>query len=212
VVTALVAWLIRRDIATSLADAAADQGAPPTIDPPSPSIADRRANRATIGLFAALLLVGAVTWNAAVNGTMAFERDGLRGAYPAYYTDATQEGELLRVADTLGSGAEFAVVRAEGDTQAIAERLAAERGAEHTAYRVMRRGPVTLNGRPALMERFAYVEARGLIGAAPHVIEGIDYIFAQEGRAVVITMLAAPEQIDETDPLFRRFLSSLSFS
>jgi hypothetical protein len=210
-VTALVAWLIRRDIATSLANAAATEGVLPAIDPPSSRIDDRSANRATIGLFAALLLIGILTWNTQVNGTTAFERDGLRGAYPAYYTDATRDGDLLRIADTLGTGAEFAIARAEGNAQAIAERLAAERGADHTGYRVMRRGAVTLNDRPALMERFAYVNARGLIGAAPQVIEGIDYIFVQDGRAVVVTMLAAPEQIEETGPLFRRFLSSLSF-
>ncbi|HJZ49377.1 MAG TPA: PrsW family glutamic-type intramembrane protease [Roseiflexaceae bacterium] len=211
VVTALVAWLIRRDIAATLAHSGADERILSAIDAPSALIDDRRANRATIGLFAALLLVGTVAWNAAVNSTTAFDRDGLRGAYPAYYTDATREGELLRVVDRLGSGAEFAIVRVAGNAQAVAERLAAERGSDHTAYRVMRRSVETLNGRPALMERFGYVNAGGLIGAPPQVIEGVDYIFVQDGRAVVVTMLAPPEQIEETGPLFRQFLGSLSF-
>jgi RsiW-degrading membrane proteinase PrsW (M82 family) len=210
-VTALVAWLIRREIATSLAQSAADTGLPSTPDEHSQLIDDRRADRATLGLFAMLLLVGIATWNAAVNGTTAFERDGVRGAYPAYYTDATRAGDLLRVADTLGTGAEFAIARAEGDAASVAEWLAAERGADHTAYRVVRRRPMTLNGRLALMERFAYVDARGSIGVAPQVVEGVDYIFAQDGSAVVVTMLVAPEQIEETGLLFRRFLSSLSF-
>jgi len=146
-----------------------------------------------------------------VNATTAFERDGLRGGYPAYYTDATRAGDLLRVADTFGSGAQFAIMRAEGGAEAVAERLAAERGTNHMTYRVMQRDSVTLNGRPALMERFAYVDSRSLIGAAPQVIEGIDYIFVHDRRAVVVTMLAAPEQIEEIGPLFRRFLGSLSF-
>jgi protease PrsW len=209
-VTALVAWLIRRDIATSLANSAA-LGAPFAIDSPTPQRDDRRANRATIGLFATLLLAGIVAWNTAVNATTAFERDGLRGGYPAYYTDATRAGDLLRVADTFGSGAQFAIMRAEGGAEAVAERLAAERGTNHMTYRVMQRDSVTLNGRPALMERFAYVDSRSLIGAAPQVIEGIDYIFVHDRRAVVVTMLAAPEQIEEIGPLFRRFLGSLSF-
>jgi hypothetical protein len=169
------------------------------------------ANRATIGLFIALLLAGIVTWNAAVNGTTAFDRDGLRGGYPVYYTDATRAGDLLRVVDTFGSGAEFAIMRAEGGADAVAEQLVAERGANHMAYRVMQHDSVILNGRPALMERFAYVDSRSLIGATPKVIEGVDYIFVDDRRAVVVTMLAAPEQIEEIGPLFRRFLGSLSF-
>ena len=211
VVTAAVAWLIRRDIAISLAKPAADTGAPSAPDSlPSPPD-DRRANRATIGLFAALLLIGIVTWNAAVNGTTSFERDGVRGAFPSYYTDATRSGDLLRVADTLGTGAEMAIAWVDGSPEAAAGQLAAERGAEHMAYRVMQRGPVTLNGRPALMERFAYVDGHGLIGAEPQVVEGVDYIFVQGGRAVVVSMLAAPDQMEQTEQLFRRFLGSLSF-
>jgi RsiW-degrading membrane proteinase PrsW (M82 family) len=209
-VTALVAWLIRRDIATSLAQSpAAEQ---PSNAPSSRSAVeeDRRANRATIGLFAALLLIGLLTWNAAVNSTTAFERDGVQGAYPAYYSDATRAGDLLRVADTLGTGAQFVIARAEGNPETVAERLAVERGADYTAYRVVQRGAATLAGQPALMERFAYVEARGVIGAAPQVIEGTDYIAVQDGRALIVTMLAAPERIEEIQPLFARFLGSLS--
>jgi RsiW-degrading membrane proteinase PrsW (M82 family) len=211
VITALVAWLIHRDIATSLAGAAARAPAPHELGAASQLPDDRRANRATIGLFGALLLVGLLTWNAAVNGTTAFERDGLRGAYPAYYNDATGQGDLLRVADPLGGAAEFAIAQAEGNAEAIAERLAAERGADHIAYRVVRRGATMFNGRPALMEQFAYVDARGLIGSAPQIIEGIDYIFVQDNRAIVVTMLAAPERLAETQPLFARFVRSLSF-
>jgi hypothetical protein len=210
-VTALVAWLIRRDIATSLAKSATAQDQSTTPDPRSPRQADRRANRAAIGLFAALLLIGLLTWNAAVNSTTAFERDGVQGAYPAFYSDATDADDLLRVTDTLGTGAQFAITRAEGSAETVVERLAAERGAEYTAYRVVRRGAASLAGRPALMERFAYVEARGAIGAAPQVIEGADYIVVQDGRAVVVTMLAAPERLEEVQPLFERFLGSLSF-
>jgi protease PrsW len=209
-VTALVAWLIRRDIAASLVNPTT-AGRPSTIDLFSPQRDERAARRATIGLFVALLLAGIVTWNTAVNGTTAFNRDGLSGGYPAYYTDATRAGDLLRVADTLGSGAEFAIMRADGGAEAIAERLVADRGTNHLAYRVMQRDSVTLNGRPALMERFAYVDSRSLIAAAPRVTEGIDYIFMQDRRAVVVTMLAAPDQIEEIGPLFRRFLGSLSF-
>jgi RsiW-degrading membrane proteinase PrsW (M82 family) len=209
-VTAIVAWLIRRDIAASLLSPAAT-AVPSTGDRLSLQRDAQFANRATIALFIALLLAGIVTWNAAVNGTTAFDRDGLRGGYPAYYTDATRAGDLLRVADKFGSGAEFAIMRAEGGADAVAEQLVAERGANHMAYRVMQHDSVTLNGRPALMERFAYVDSRSLIGATPKVIEGVDYLFVDDRRAVVVTMLAAPEQIEEIGPLFRRFLGSLSF-
>ncbi|HEU5102520.1 MAG TPA: PrsW family glutamic-type intramembrane protease [Roseiflexaceae bacterium] len=210
-ITALVAWLIRRDIAASLAKPAAAQHSSIAAHPQLSAAEERRANRATIGLFAALMLVGLLTWNTAVNRTTAFARDGVQGAYPAYYSDATRPGDMLRVADTLNTGAEFALARAEGNAEMIAEGLAAERGADYVAYRVVQRSAATLAGRPALMERFAYVETRGVIGAAPQVIEGTDYIVVQENRALVVTMLAPSERVEEIQPLFARFLGSLSF-
>lgn len=207
-ITALIAWLIRRDSVNSLR-------AQPPAEVQSLAVEHRRAQRAVIAAFAALLLIGMMTWNGAVNSSTAFDRNGVRGVYPSYYTESTSRDDIVRVADTLGTGAEFAIMlvqpRAGHAARDVAEQLAGDRGADYTAYRVMQHETVMLNGRPALMERFAYVSTGALTGMAPQVKEGIDYIFADNQRALVATMLAAPDEIDEVQPLFARFLRSLSF-
>jgi hypothetical protein len=58
---------------------------------------------------------------------------------------------------------------------------------------------------------FAYVDSGGFSGAAPRVIQGTDYIFMQGSKAVVVTMLAAPETVGEVEPLFMNFVNSLTF-
>ena len=56
-----------------------------------------------------MLIVGLIGWNGAVNGTTAFDQDGIRGAYPAATSARHDANDVVRVADKTGTGAEFAV-------------------------------------------------------------------------------------------------------
>ncbi|HWQ12934.1 MAG TPA: PrsW family glutamic-type intramembrane protease [Roseiflexaceae bacterium] len=204
VVTGVVFVLVRRDIARTLRGqgARADDA----------HVGDRSANALVVGLFALLLLVGVLTWNAATNATTAFSREGVAGAYPAAFGEATAEGEVLRASDPLGTEASF-VVRAlpAAELKAITTQLASERSEAFLAYKVTSTGAGTVAGKQANTQRFVYVEDGGLTDAAPRVIEGVDYIVVSGDRAVVITMVAPSERIPEVEPLFDRFVASLSF-
>jgi RsiW-degrading membrane proteinase PrsW (M82 family) len=208
VVTVVVSFLINRDIGRSLSG----QQAAATADP---TVGDRQASFAVIGVFAILLIVGALAWNGAVNGTRAFDAGGFRGAYPAYFGEATGEGDVLRVADTLNTGAEFAIttldVEGSQTAESVAAQLAADRSTAYDAYRVVERGKASVNGKEAFTQRFAYVDSGGITAAVPEVKEGIDYIFMQGNRAVIVTLLSPSEAFAEVEPLFARFLHSLSF-
>ena len=205
IVTAAVAFLINRDTATSVkATAAADA-----------SVGDRQANLAVIGVFVVLLVIGILGWNGAVNGTTAFDKNGFRGAYPAYFGNVNTDKDVLRVADKIGSGAEFAVtvkdLKDGKDAKAVSSLLAAERGSGNLIYKLIDSQPATVNGKQAQMQQFAYVDSGGFTGAVPRVIQGTDYIFVQGDRAVVVTMLATPDTVGEIEPLFVNFVNSLSF-
>jgi len=208
VVTAVVTWLINRDINRSLS------GKQPqaTLDP---TVGDRQANAATIGTFAILLLIGAFVWNSAVNRATSFDVGGFQGSYPSTFGRATGDEDVLRVADLLGTGAEFAIqtpaIQATWDTSHVAAQLAAERANRYVLYKVLSSGLTTVNGKPALTQHFAYVDPGGLTGAAPAVLEGIDYIFVDNGTAVVVTLLTNPDDLPEVEPMFARFLNSLQF-
>lgn len=204
-VAVFVYALVRRDVDRTLAGRAL----PPEADR---TVGDRRSNLAAAGTFAVLLLIGALAWNNAVNGTAAFDRNGFRGAYPSYFSDGTSEGEILRVADTLGTGAEFVIATREvGELKEAAAQLAGERSTDYPVYKVTESADTTLAGRPALTQRFSYVDDGGLSGAAPELKEGVDYIVMHQGRATIISLLATPEDLPEVEPLFARFLNSLSF-
>lgn len=208
IVTAVVAWLVDRDVTASAGgqtSGAAEDAA----------VGDRQANLATVGLFVVMLIVGVIGWNGAVNGVTAFEKDGIRGAYPAYFSAATGAGDVVRVADRTGSGAEFVVstipTPAGGDVRAITSLLAAERAANNLMYKVVRTGETAVNGRPATVQEFAWVDQGGLTGSVPQVTQGIDYIFVNGGAVVVVTVIATPDTIGAVQSQFERFVSSLSF-
>jgi RsiW-degrading membrane proteinase PrsW (M82 family) len=208
VVTAVVSWLINRDISRSLT------GKQPAVTV-NPVVGDRQASLAAIGTFVVLLLVGALVWNNAVNRQTSFNVGGFQGSYPAAFGQATGEGDVFRVADSLGSGAEFAIstpaIEANSDAEDVAAQLAGDRATAYELYKVLSSGQATVNGKPALIQQFAFVDPKGLTGAAPELREGIDYIFVENGRAVVVTLLTTPDELANVEPQFARFLNSLQF-
>jgi RsiW-degrading membrane proteinase PrsW (M82 family) len=101
VVAGIVAALIRRDISHT-----ETRGRRAEVDA---HIGDMQSNRATVGMFAVLIIVGIIASAVVTGGMTSFDVSGFKGEYPAHFGLATREGEVLRVADTLGSGAEFAI-------------------------------------------------------------------------------------------------------
>jgi hypothetical protein len=162
-----------------------------------------------------MFIVGVIRWNGAVNSSTPFEVAGVRGAYPSAFSLATRKGEAFRVADRTGSGAEFALrlvdLPAGGDVRAVTALLASERAENNLTYRVVRTSQETIQGRNATVQEFAWVDPGGLTGAIPRVIQGVDYIFITDNRVVIATLVATPATIGDVEPLFKGFVSSLSF-
>ena len=209
VIAGLVSYLINRDIVRSLGG----KQPPATVDP---TVGDRQANYAVWLTFGLLLLIGAVTWYMVTGRSEPVQAAGLQGSYPAQFTDTTGDGELLHLSDTLGTSAEFVVtspiVEGEATAERIASQLAADRGTTFNLYKVLSSDTVVINGRTALSQEFAYVDNNGLTGAAPEVHQGLDYIFVENGRPYVVTLLSTPDEQAEAEPLFARFLNSLAFN
>jgi hypothetical protein len=97
------------------------------------------------------------------------------------------------------------------DVKAATTQLSGERGGNFLGYKVTDTGTAAVAGKEARTQRFAYVEDGGLTDAAPRVVQGVDYIVMSGDRAVVITMEAPADRIPEVEPLFNRFVASLSF-
>ncbi len=207
IVAGVVYTLINRDIARSLRGTQ-------TAATGDPKVGDRQSGLAALGAVAVMLALGAVVWNNAVNGRQAFSAGGVSGAYPAYFGESTAEGEILRVTDLSGTGAEFVLtadaIKGSQTAASVADALGGARSADYAVYKVVSRGTSTVKGRQAFVQRFAYVDPLSLVSVMPEVREGVDYIFADNGQAIVVTLLATPETITEIEPLFARFLNSLT--
>jgi RsiW-degrading membrane proteinase PrsW (M82 family) len=208
VVTAVVAFLVNRDIANSL------KGAETSVE--DPTAGDRQANWATVIVFAVLLVIGIIGWNVIVNGASAFNNAGVSGAYPSSYgLVKSVNNEVLHVADKLGTGAEFIVttrdLTAGQDVKSISSLLAAQRGANSLIYKTFDTRQDTVNGKPVTVQQFSYVDSSGLTGALPHVTQGTDYIFVTGNKATIVTMLATPETVGDVQPSFDTFVHSLKF-
>lgn len=207
-VTGAVAWLVRADIARILAGKAEAVVADTARE-------NRQTNYAVLVVALLVLSAGVLVWNGALNGTAAFSKEGISGAYPAYYTPASAADSVLRVQDVLGTGAAFSVrVTPLADGQGAdvaASGLAGERSTDYEAYKVVSRRTATVRGNEALVQRFAYVDAGGLSTASPKLVEGQDYIFIRDGRAIVVTMQTSADDLAAVEPLFQRFVKSLSF-
>jgi len=208
IVTVIVSVLINRDINRSL------RNEQPAVTQ-DPALGDRQSNYAAIGTFAVFLLVGALVANNAVNRLESFNVAGFQGSVPSGFGEATAEGDAYRAVDTLGSGAEFVIqtpaAEPNWDAADVATFLAGERATAFDLYKVLSSGQTIVNGKAAFTQQFAYVDNNGLTGAAPEVHEGIDYIFVENGHAVVVTLLTTPDGLAEVEPQFARFLNSLQF-
>jgi hypothetical protein len=140
---------------------------------------------------------------------------GIQGSYPSYYSVATRPGDVIRVSDAVGSGSEFVVsmptLLAGQDAAGVANQLAGARSTDFNLYKVLSTGHATVNGKTALTQRFAYVDANGLTGAAPEVHQGLDYIIVDSGKVIIVTLLSTPDSLPAVEPLFARFLNNLKF-
>jgi protease PrsW len=204
----LVAILIRRDVRLS------EAGRTPPRDVDA-TVGDHQANLAVAGAFAVAMVVGALVWNGATNSTTPFDANGIRGAYPSYYTNWPDAGELIHATDDAGSGAEFVITAEPAEQSATVDTLVpaltAQRAGQASVYRVLETAPATVSGRPAIMQRYSFVDAGGLGREALELKEGIDYIIVDSARVIVITLRTTPENMQEATLLFTRFVSTLQF-
>lgn len=208
VVALVVIWLMRRDTALALSGR---RSAPPS----DAAVGDRAANWAVIGLFIVCLIVGGLAWDRTAHRMTAFDTDGFRGSYPAHFSLATRPDEILRVVDVLETQAQF-VISVIPDVpptmlRSVISQLAALRATEYESYRVLDTQERQWCGRPVLEHHFAGVEPPTPELTMPHLVAGVDYIIADENRAIVVTMLAPPDTYAAVEPLFIRFLGTLSF-
>lgn len=184
------------------------------------SLGERLPDLAVLLLVVLALLAGWFLKTSVENRSTRFEVDGLT-AYPpsGWLTINTQGNELLHVTDPLGSGygTTYVIEEFPVDPQApigqTASFLTLQRSQALTAYRVLDQKQVTAFGDPAYEISYVFVESNPNLthDVYPNVVKGLDYIFLDGDKAVVVSYLADKQVFSADLGRFQKFLETLAY-
>jgi len=152
--------------------------------------------------------------------TMGFTADGITARVPAGWLWRLGSGmQVLHATDPASAGfsttynIETRPVVADAKPEQLVGVLSLERGQRLTAYRVLDQQPLIINGREAYKTTFVYVEANPTLTHKdlPSVVHGVDFVFINGSRAIIVTYEADENAYDTDFAEFRRFLDSITF-
>lgn len=183
------------------------------------SLGDRYAEIAVIVVTIAALIAGWFYKSSVENASIAFEADGIRAEAPQGWLQAESGNELLRTIDlnSTGFGATYVIhtvaITADATTSEVASSVALAHAQDLLAFRVLDQREVKVYGRDAYEISYVFVESNPDVthDEIPSVVRGVDYVFLDGERAVVVSFQADEKNYDLDFGRFERFLKSLSF-
>jgi hypothetical protein len=191
-----------------------------TLKTSSPSLGDRYAEISVIVVTIVALFLGWVLMNNVESRAVSFEASGVTAQIPAgWMTSSAKSGEILNATDITSTGfhTTYSILTfpvAEG-TKApeAASLLTLKNGPRLTVFRVLDQEAVIVNGREGYKLTYVYVDSDADITNAtiPVVVHGVDYIFVNSGKAIVVSYRASETNFQSDFDRFRSFLESVSF-
>ncbi len=184
------------------------------------SLGDRFAEITVLALTLVALALGWWLKTSVQNRSRVFDAGNISAQTPAGWLLQKPSGnEVLHVTDRTSTGfgttyiIEQQAVPADADPNQVAGLLSLDRGNKLTAYRVLKQQDVQVAGRSAVEIDYVYVESDANVTHAviPAVVRGLDYVFVQNGQAVVVTYRADQSLFDSSLGRFLRFLVSVKF-
>ncbi len=184
------------------------------------SLGDRFAELSVVILTVIALALGWWLKTGVENRSLAFSNAGISAQTPAGWLISKATGEeVLHVTDrsARGFGTTYTIeqkaVPVDAQLSAVAGLVTLERGNSLTAYRVLKQQEVSVAGRKAVEIEYVYVESAANVTHAviPSVVHGLDYIFLQNGKAVIVGYQADQSAFDTDLSRFLRFLVSVQF-
>jgi len=154
------------------------------------------------------------------NRSVPFNNSGVSAQTPQGWLIASSKGnEILHVTDPFSNGfgttfiLENIPVTTEASTGQLVSLLTLQRGQDLTAYRILEQKQVKVFGSPAYEIDYVFVETNpNLIhNELPNVVRGLDYIYLDNGHAIVATYWADEKSFEPDLGRFQQFLKSLKF-
>ena len=184
------------------------------------SLGDRYGGLTVILITLVALAAGWLLKSGVENRFQAFTSAGITAQTPAGWLALNPVGnEVLHVTDRTSSGfgttylIQQEVVPADAQAGQIVALLTLERGNSLTGYRILNQQEVLVQGRKAIQVDYVYVESAANLNHAvmPAVVHGLDYVFVNAGKAVIVSYRADQSAFTTDLGRFYRFLVSVKY-
>ena len=86
-----------------------------------------------------------------------------------------------------------------------------QRGQEVSLFRTIDQSQEKINGKDVLRVHYAYVDPKSQ-ATLPVVIEGVEYIFLSQPKALIVAMESETSQFSSVLPAFMKFLGTVNYS
>lgn len=183
------------------------------------SLGDQYAEISVIVVTLIALLAGWYYKSSIENASLPFGAEGITAEMPKGWLQTPSEDELLRTVDinSKGFGATYVIhtvaITNEATASEVATIVALDHAQDLLAFRVLDQRAVKVYGRDAYEISYVFVESNPDVthNAIPSIVRGVDYVFLNGDRAVVVSFQADEKSFDLDFGRFERFLQSLSF-
>ncbi len=184
------------------------------------SLGDRYAEITVIIITVIALIAGWFYKSSVENSSVPFNVEGISAQAPKGWLQSEPDGEeLLRTVDRSSNGFNTTYIlskmplAADATASQVASLLTLNHGQDLLAFRVLSQREVTVYGKTAYEISYVYVESNSNLTHKniPSVVRGMDYIFMNEGNAVVVSYWADDRNFDIDLGRFHRFLQSIKY-
>ncbi len=183
------------------------------------SLGDQYAEITVIVVTIIALLIGWFYKSSIENASLAFESQGITAQTPKGWLQSSSDDELLRTIDinSKGFGATYVidtiVITSEATASEVASQITLEHAQKLLAFRMLDQRAVKVFGRDAYEISYVFVESNPNVTQTniPSVVRGVDYVFLNGERAIIVSFQADEKNFDFDFGRFERFLQSLSF-
>jgi len=160
------------------------------------------------------LVLGTVLKSSVENRSQHIERKGISASLPANWVIEEGAGNLIFVSwDPFVPDVRYSVSLESNDGDHPLAEVAAERNTVLEkvleAFRILDETPIIRRGRNGYKVTYAFVDTQ--VQGLPLVLQGMDYYFPADGKAMIISLQAHERDYEEALLRFEPFLDSVSF-
>ena len=160
------------------------------------------------------LMLGAALKSSVENRSQHIERKGVTASVPASWVVEEGAGSLILVSwDPFVPDVRYSVSLETNEGDHPLSEVAAQRntvfGKVLEAFRVLDETPIIRRNREGYKVTYAFVDTK--VSGLPLVLQGVDYYFPANGKALVISLQAQERDYEEALLRFEAFLDSVSY-